>query len=201
MQQVVPRLHPVPDERTRREPFSARLVVSLDRRIYRVAQYWLPAANTVLTGWLFALILAPIFREAGAPALARPIYAVFSVLCHQDPSRSLAVGGHPLACCHRCAAIYGASAAAGLGYAALRGKIRRARPHELAALLAPVVVDGLGGMAGYWDSTTLSRLATGALAGIALVWLIYPYLDAGFARVRVRLETLFARLAAEGRFQ
>ncbi len=201
MQQVVPRMHPVPDERTRREPLSARLVVSLDRRIYRIARHWLAAANTILAGWLAALVLAPLLRLAGSPTLARPIYALFSLLCHQDPSRSFAVGGHPLACCHRCAALYGASAAAGVGYATLRGRIRRAHRHELAALLGPIVVDGLGGMSGLWESTTLSRLATGSLAGIGLVWLLYPYLEAGFARVRTRLETLFARLAAEGRFQ
>jgi len=193
-------MHPSPDERTRREPFSARLVVSLDRRIYRLARHWLPATNAVLIAWLAAIVLAPVLRLAGSPALARPIYALFSVLCHQDPARSFAVGGHPLACCHRCAAIYGASAAAGLGYATLRGRVRRARPHELAALLAPVVIDGLGGMAGLWESTTLSRLATGALAGVGVVWLLYPYLDDGFARVRARLEALFTRLAAEGRF-
>lgn len=201
MQQVVPRLHPAPDDTTRREPFSARLVVSLDRRIYRLARHWLPAANAVLAAWLAAIVLAPMFRLAGSPTLARPIYALFSALCHQDPSRSFAVGGHPLACCHRCAAIYGASAAAGLGYATLRGRVRRARPWELAALLAPVVADGLGAMAGLWASTTPSRLATGALAGVAMVWLVYPYLDVGFARVRGKLETLFARLAAEGRFR
>lgn len=200
MQQVVPRLHPAPDERTRRESLAARLVVALDRRTYRVARHWLPTANTVLAGWFVVILLAPLLRAAGAPALARPIYTLVSLLCHQDPSRSFAIGGHPLACCHRCAAMYGASAAAGLGSAVLGGKLRRARPHELAALLAPVAIDGLGGLAGLWDSTTVSRLTTGALAGIALVWLIYPYLDAGFSSLQARLETLFARLAAEGRF-
>jgi uncharacterized membrane protein len=180
---------------------SARLVVSLDRRILRVARHWLPIANAIVAGWFVAVLLAPLLRAAGSPALARPIYALFSVLCHQDPNRSFAVGGHPLACCHRCAAIYGASAAAGLGYATLRGKLRPARPYELAALLVPVVVDVLGGMAGLWESTTVSRLATGTLAGLALVWLLYPYLDAGFTRIQLRLESLFTRLAAEGRFQ
>jgi len=63
------------------------------------------------------------------------------------------------------------------------------------------VIDGLGGVAGLWESTTVSRLATGALAGVGVVWLIYPVLDVGVARVRLRLETLFARLSAQSRFQ
>lgn len=201
MQQVVPRMHPAPDERTRREPLTARLVVSLDRRIHRLARRWLPIANAVVAGWFLAVVLAPLLRAAGSPALARPVYALFSVLCHQDPGRSFALGGHPLACCHRCAALYGASAAAGVGYASLRGRIRRVHPLALTALLLPVAVDGLGGTAGLWESTTLGRLVTGALAGVGLVWLLYPYLDDGFARIGVRLEALFARLAAEGRFQ
>lgn len=201
MQQVVPRLHPAPHERARREPVTVRLVVSLDRRICHVAQHWLPAANAVLTAWFAAIVLAPCLRAVDSPALARPIYALFSVLCHQDPSRSFTVAGHPLACCRRGAAIYGASAAAGLGYAALLARIRRVSSIAGAAMRAPIAVDGLGGLAGLWGSTTLSRLTTGGLAGLAVVWLIYPYLEHGFARVRVRLETVFAHLAAEGRFQ
>ena len=46
-----------------------------------------------------------------------PIYAFFSVICHQDPSRSWFLAGEPLPICIRCASIYlgfFASLAAGL---------------------------------------------------------------------------------------
>lgn len=201
MQQVVPQLHAAPVDGTRREPFTLRLVVALDRGILRVARRWLPGANAVLSGWLVLIVLAPLLRLAGAPALARPLYSLFSVICHQDPDRSFAVGGHPLACCHRCAAIYGASAAAGLGYAAMRTRLRSTPPLIALLLLVPAAIDGLGGLAELWESTTLSRLGTGTLCGVGMVWLVYPWLDQGFRRVRTRLEMLFARLAAEGRFQ
>ena len=203
MQQVVPRTHQAPGERTRREPLAARLVVSVDRVILGVARRWLPPVNAVVSGWFAALILAPLLRVAGAPGVARPIYATFSLVCHQDPSRSFDVGGSPLACCHRCAAIYGASAAAGLGFATVRERLRPRGPrmYEVAALLAPAAVDGTGGLLGWWNGVMPVRVATGALVGVAMVWLVYPFLDAGFARIRERLEGLFARLASEGRFQ
>lgn len=51
------------------------------------------------TIWCLSIIAAPLLNSAG-------IYAFFSHICHQDPSRSLHIFGEPLAVCIRCTAIY-----------------------------------------------------------------------------------------------
>ena len=181
------------------EPWQVRAVIVVDRVICRVARRWLLLFNGVMLGWALAAVAAPLLRARGLGGAAKPIYALFSVLCHQDPERSFHLAGHPVACCHRCLAIYGACAAAGVAFGLLRGRVRVPEMWEIGTLLAPAAIDVLGGLAGLWESTLLSRLASGALVGIGMIWLLWPRFDRGFAAMQLRLETLFARLAAEGR--
>jgi hypothetical protein len=42
---------------------------------------------------------------------------------------------------------------------------------------------------------------TGALLGAGICWLLFPYLEIGFAEMREKLEHRFGRLVAEGRAQ
>jgi hypothetical protein len=42
-------------------------------------------------------------------------------------------------------------------------------------------------------------MLSGAVFGVAVCWFLLPYLESGFGRMRAQLETLFARLVAEGR--
>jgi uncharacterized membrane protein len=60
------------------------------------------AASTL---WCLSIIAAPVL------GLSR-VYDLFSIICHQDPSRSWHVAGEPFAVCIRCASIYFAFAAA-----------------------------------------------------------------------------------------
>jgi hypothetical protein len=60
------------------------------------------------------------------------------------------------------------------------------RPLSIRAFLflsAPMAVDGLGQLVGLWESTWWSRVISGALFGIACVWLAYPHVEAGMADV------------------
>ena len=60
--------------------------------------------------WCTAILAAPL-------AGLSPIYGFFSIICHQDPSRSWFLAGEALPVCIRCASIYLgflASLAAGL---------------------------------------------------------------------------------------
>ena len=54
-------------------------------------------AGSVL--WCAAIIAAPLINLS-------PVYAFFSVICHQDSARSWQISGEPLPVCIRCASIY-----------------------------------------------------------------------------------------------
>jgi hypothetical protein len=43
------------------------------------------------------------------------------------------------------------------------------------------------------------RVITGAIFAAGVCWLLFPHLEAGFARMRDQIERRFARLVAEGR--
>jgi uncharacterized membrane protein len=66
-------------------------------------------------------------------------------------------------------------------------------------LAAPVAIDGLTQVTGLRESTTTLRVITGAFLGAGICWLLFPYLEIGFAEMRDKLESRFGRLAAEGR--
>ena len=51
------------------------------------------------TAWCALLVVAPLFSLA-------PVYAFFSLICHQSPDRSWILFGHPMPVCIRCSAIY-----------------------------------------------------------------------------------------------
>jgi hypothetical protein len=66
-------------------------------------------------------------------------------------------------------------------------------------LIAPLAIDWLMVAVGVWDGTWYLRLTTGLLFALAVCWVLLPYLDAGFARMRHDLERRFVRLVAQGR--
>jgi uncharacterized membrane protein len=177
----------------------ARVIIALDRIIYRVARRWLFAANSVFFVHVMTLILAPAFVARGHAGLAKPIYAYYGLFCHQRADRSFTVLGEKMACCQRCAAIYGSIMLVGLIFALVRGRVRRPSLIEVALLAMPVAVDGGAQLAGLWESTPATRVLSGSFLGVAICWLLLPYLETGFAQIQERLETLFARLVAEGR--
>jgi uncharacterized membrane protein len=51
------------------------------------------------TLWCLSIVAAPAFRLSW-------VYAVFSMICHQNPSRSWFLAGEPFAVCIRCTSIY-----------------------------------------------------------------------------------------------
>jgi uncharacterized membrane protein len=52
--------------------------------------------------WCAAIIVAPLAPSASLG----PVYAFFSLICHQEPERSWMLFGHPLPVCIRCSGIY-----------------------------------------------------------------------------------------------
>ncbi|MCC6453442.1 MAG: DUF2085 domain-containing protein [Caldilineaceae bacterium] len=87
--------------------------------------------------------------------------------------------GYKVALCERDIAIYGSVALGGLVFALLRrrGKVRAPSLKVYALFLIPIAVDGLSQLVGLRESNWWLRTVTGALFGLASVWLAYPYVE------------------------
>lgn len=85
--------------------------------------------------------------------------------------------GFKVAICQRDVAIYGSVLFAGLLFGVVRRRMRILPLRWYLLFLIPIAVDGLTQLFGWRQSDWLLRTATGALFGIASVWLAYPYID------------------------
>jgi uncharacterized membrane protein len=87
--------------------------------------------------------------------------------------------GYKVALCERDIAIYGSVALGGLAFALLRqrGKVRAPSLKVYALFLIPIAVDGLSQLVGLRESNWWLRTVTGAIFGLASVWLAYPYVE------------------------
>lgn len=79
---------PPPSGKPRVTGRTRDFVIGLDRAILGLSRHWLAFITTVVFIYVGLPFLAPVFMEAGAPGLARPIYAMYSGLCHQLGYRS-----------------------------------------------------------------------------------------------------------------
>ena len=188
-----------PETARRRDSFSTRFIIAVDRGIYRFSRRWLVGFNAVLWLWAGMIVAAPILVALGHTGIAQPIYGFFGLFCHQDDERSFHLSSEKFACCERCTAIHLSIAMSGLLFATARAWLRRPRYHELVLLITPVILDGMAVGAGIYDGDLAMRVLTGSLFGIAVVWALYPRFETGFAAIRLRLETLFDKLVAQGR--
>jgi uncharacterized membrane protein len=85
--------------------------------------------------------------------------------------------GWKVALCQRDVAIYGALLVGGLLFGALRRRVPKLPFKFYLIFLAPIAVDGLSQLFGLRSSTWWLRTLTGALFGLATVWLAYPYIE------------------------
>jgi uncharacterized membrane protein len=175
-------------------------IIALDRGIYAVARGWLVVVNAILFAWIALTMLAPVLMAAGYAAPSRLIYAMFQLFCHQRPDRSFHILGEKMACCERCAAIYGGLFLFGLGFAALGG-LRPLAWRWVALFSLPILIDAATQAVGWRESSALWRVVTGAVFAVGVAWIFFPFLDRGFADMRAQLERRFARLVAQGRAQ
>jgi uncharacterized membrane protein len=131
-------------------------------------------------------IVAPLLRNALGTEAAAWIYSACSLICPQRPSHTTFLAGEPMAMEQRMVAMYVAFGIAGLLYPAWP-RLRRPLPSWLALLgIAPALIDVALSTAGIRTSTTDSRLWTGALAALAIVWWSYPRFDAMLRLARSR---------------
>jgi len=174
-----------------------------------VQRHWLTAANLAVAVFVGLPFLAPILMAAGYDGPAKTIYAAYQVVCHQWAFRSFflfgpeltygpdvlhdLVGAHAMygivgspelgykvAFCERDTAIYLAVLVAGLAYGRLRQRLPELSLTGYALMILPMALDGFTQLFGWRESTPELRVLTGALFGLASVWLIYPRIDAMF---------------------
>jgi len=177
---------------------EARLILAIDRVIYRIARRWLWVANGAGALMVVLPLLAPVLMASGHDTLAGVLYRAFRLVCHQMPERSFFLMGYQVAYCQRDLAIYGGVLVLGLLYGAIR-RLVRPLPLRWAAVLAlPMAVDGFTQLVGLRESGWELRLLTGVLFALAVVWVVFPRLEQGFAEIRAILEDRFDRLAREG---
>jgi uncharacterized membrane protein len=101
--------------------------------------------------------------------------------------------GWKVALCQRDVAIYAGVLLAGISYAFVRRRTRPLPFKVFVLLVIPMAVDGLTQLVGWRESNWLLRTVTGALFGVAAVYLAYPYVEDAMQEV---LESELVRQAA-----
>ncbi len=93
------------------------------------------------------------------------IYIIGDVMCHQRSDRSFFINGNQMPFCARCTGIW-LGFAVGFGiYLAFNFRIKEKHLWIMLVFIAPLFVDGIGQLLGFWESTNLIRIVTGFLAG------------------------------------
>jgi uncharacterized membrane protein len=116
------------------------------------------------TLWCVSILAAPAFKLSW-------VYNVFSIICHQDPTRSWSLAGEPLAVCIRCTSIYFAfTASLWLG---MKANVRWLRV-SLALMLCEFVFARL-----VLDAALL-RSISGVLVGLSAA----PFVRQAFEEIR-----------------
>lgn len=148
--------------------------ISLQRVSDQVGELADAAGRWVGKGWpvvplvafsllLFLPALAPILKSLVGEPAARPLYALFSLICHQQPDHCLWLAGFPMAVCSRDTGLF---AGGFLGSALFQFTRHPRLPWPVVLLcLAPLAIDGGTQLLGLRESHNLLRLLTGILAG------------------------------------
>ena len=189
------------------------VVIFLDKLIFQLAKHWLFLANLTWGLYVGLPILAPILMLTGHTWLGSVIYTVYKVACHQIPWRSFFIGGaqmvytyeelialvgpalteryvgdatigYKVALCQRDVATYGTILLAGLVFGLVRRRLKPLPIWAFVLSLVPMGIDGLTQLFGLRESTWQLRMITGALFGLASIWLAYPYLEEGMRDIR-----------------
>ena len=125
---------------------------------------------------------------------ARWIYQSGDVNCHQIASRTLFINGNEMPYCARCFGIF-----VGLMLGAMLSLyiVLDLKAWYILGALAPMGVDGVGQLLGFWESTNPLRLVTGALAGfitgVALGYMFYVLETVVQEKLRERRERALKR--------
>jgi uncharacterized membrane protein len=164
---------------------QARVAARIDSVVLAAARFWM--WPLLLLGIIYTglPLLAPVLATHGHTLLARGIYDVYRLVCHQRADRSFHLDGQKMAFCERDLAIYGTATLLLLCYTVARP---RWRPRSISAramllLALPMALDGGTQLLGLRESTWELRVLTGACFSVGVSLFALPYLDQGFADV------------------
>ncbi|HDN79059.1 MAG TPA: DUF2085 domain-containing protein [Chloroflexi bacterium] len=101
--------------------------------------------------------------------------------------------GYKMAMCQRDIAIYLTILMAGIAFTFVRKRLEPLSFRSFLVLCIPIAVDGITQLMGLRESTPPGRVFSGALFGIALVWLTYPRLEMAFEEIRKAAATNLGR--------
>lgn len=154
------------------------------------------AIVTVANGLIGLLaVLAPWLRMAAGDAATQPLYSAYSLICPQRDSHTWFIGDVPMAMEQRMVAMYLAFGVAGAAYLFWE-RFRRPLPTWVMLLsVAPALIDVAISTAGIRHSTEISRLWTGTLASLGIVFWVYPRFDAQLRVVQAKVAELRAAVA------
>lgn len=170
-----------------------RLLLGLDWLIYGFSRHWLGISASVLALFVALPVLAPIFMAVGLTAPAQLIYTIYSLVCHQAPSRSFFIFGHQMAFCQRDLAIYASLLVGMLAFGLVRGRLRPLPWPIYVVIILPMLVDGITQAIGLRTSTWQLRVITGVLFSVGSAWLGLPYLENIWGEVQRNAERQLAR--------
>ena len=137
---------------------------------------WLTALVMAgVVAWAVALVAAPYTfarhdPAAGAAFAAAGVYAIGSLICHQQPARSFHPWGRKLPVCARCAGLYG-GALGGLLFFPWPAGARRTRA-VIALTAIPTAVTFVLELVGVWDPGNAVRFAAALPLGASGAWFV-----------------------------
>jgi uncharacterized membrane protein len=154
------------------------------------------AIVTVMNGLIGVLaVISPWLRMAFGETATQPLYTAYSFICPQRDSHTWFIGDVPMAMEQRMVAMYVAFGAAGAAYL-LWERFRKPLPTWAALLaIAPALIDVAISTAEIRPSTEVSRLWTGTIGSLGIVFWAYPRFDAQLRVVQERFTLLKRRLA------
>jgi uncharacterized membrane protein len=125
--------------------------------------------------WLGLIFLAPYLKSRSLESNVF-LYALFSPLCHQIPSRSFFIFNYPLAVCARCLGIYfGFFAGAGLFPFVRRfSNLTLPKTQTFVFFTFPAALDFIGNLLHLWGSSNGLRFGTGFIWGTLLPFYFIP---------------------------
>ena len=156
-----------------RQSLDSAAARAVDWSVDFLPRHWLFAANVLVGIYAFLPFVAPLLLSLGLTSPAAAIYYVYSYFCHQRPDRSWFIFGEQMAYCQRDALIYPLMFLAGVAFS-WRRSIRPLPLLWYLVLILPIAVDGTTQAFLLRESTPALRAITGAIFGVATIWLCYP---------------------------
>lgn len=139
--------------------------------------------------WSAGILLAPLLSAAESP-MGSALYSFYAPVCHQFDHRSFHIEGEKLGVCVRCSGIYFGFFLSSIAFAAWGWK--RNTPGSVPdnrwvlVALIPITTDAILSLLTGYESTTASRVVTGALFGSIMPWYVLPLFIEAVVQLRKR---------------